>query len=179
MSNQWVDYIHPGILIPKLVRQYCEPESILDVGGGGGTVGGDWGGKKLICVLDIFPPRTAPPNFTCGDGVNAPEIYGEKSFDLVMACEVLEHLEFDRGPIFLEALEKVAKKMVILTTPHGFQEQSPEEHPEEPWQNNIYQKHLSGWCHKDLEKLGYTVYFNGGIDSQGQAAQLIAWKLIT
>lgn len=182
--NIWLkDNVHPGELIPQLVRQQIkmEPSSILDCGGGGGTVGGDWGGGKFIAVLDVFQPTThIPPNFTLGSGLDAVEIYGEKSFDVVMACEVIEHLEFADGPKLLAALEKVAKKIVILTTPHGFQKQDPNDpaNANEPWINNKYQLHLSGWCHTDLEKLGYTVLFNGGMNVEGEAAQLVAWKVL-
>lgn len=172
------EYTHPGVLIPTITRTLLgrEPVSILDVGGGGGTVGGDWGGGKRIDVIDIFPPKTTPPNFTLGDGRDIVKIYGERSFDVVMSCEVLEHLKFEDGPDLLDAMEAVAVNLVILTTTHGFQEQSPEDYPGETWSDNPHQKHISGWCHTDLEALGYTVFFHAG-DVFGESSQLVAWKL--
>lgn len=180
MTISWAPYEHPGSLIPKLVKKYYgDFNTLLDVGVGEGVVGwGVWETKIQIHTLDIFPPKRPVPNFTLGDALNAPKIYGEKKFDVVMACEIIEHLPIENGPAFLKALETVAKGFIILTTPHGFMEHDPILAPNEPWADNPYQKHLSGWCHKDFMALGYDIFFNAGEDEEGKGAQLVAYKVI-
>lgn len=162
---------HPGELVPRLVESIGPFNLLLDVGGGGGTVGKPlW--KCPIHVIDIYPPETIPSNFTLGNALDIVQIYGEKSFDIVLACEVIEHLSREDGLVLLDRLEQVARKCIVITTPNGFDAQDPANFPNEKWAKNPYQKHISGWLPEDFMSRGYTTYFNGG----AVAAQIIAVK---
>lgn len=172
-----IPWEHAGTLLPREFLRFGPFHSILDVGGGPGTVGRFAWGTDNIHVLDAWQPETIPCNFTLGNGLQAVMLYGMKSFDLVLACEMLEHLPKALGPRFLSGLEDVARKLVVITTPYGFAEQDPEDFPDEPWAKNPYQKHLCGWLPDELQDLGFEIILNG-INERGAAegAQIIAWK---
>jgi len=74
--------------------------------------------------------------------------FRSKSFDCVVATEVLEHLSKEDGWMCLEELERVACNKVVLTTPNGFL--------------NV-PSHLSGWIAKELKAKGYKVYGMHGL----------------
>ena len=78
------------------------------------------------------------------EGIDFPE----KSFDAVILIEVLEHLPKERGYEILKKAEKWAKKKVIISTPNGFLLQLERD-------NNLLQKHLSGWGVDEMRKLGF------------------------
>jgi len=77
-----------------------------------------------------------------------------KSIDVVIAIEVIEHLEKHDGYTLLQKMENWAKEKIIISTPNGVWVQ-------DEYDNNPYQKHKSVWQVKDLEKLGFKVY---GVD---------------
>ncbi|MCX6766943.1 MAG: class I SAM-dependent methyltransferase [Candidatus Moranbacteria bacterium] len=74
--------------------------------------------------------------------------FPENSFDAVIMIEILEHLPENVGYAMLEKAGKWAKKKVIVSTPNGFL-------PQNPYGNNPFQKHLSGWEIGTMEKLGF------------------------
>lgn len=77
------------------------------------------------------------------------EVYfPEKSFDAVIMIEVLEHLPAKTGYEMLEKAGNWAKKRVIISTPNGFL-------PQKALDGNLFQKHLSGWDIKTMEKLEF------------------------
>jgi len=77
-----------------------------------------------------------------------------KSYDCVMALDVLEHLEKADGFQLLEEMEKIAKKKIIVQTPNGFMPQKDE---------CPLQVHRSGWVINDFEKRGYAVKGMAGL----------------
>ncbi|MCU0822969.1 MAG: glycosyltransferase [Spirochaetes bacterium] len=78
-----------------------------------------------------------------------------KSFDIVTAIEVLEHLTKEEGGILLNNMESWARKRVIITTPNGYLNQ-------DELDMNPYQIHNSGWKIGDFKKLGYKTKGLGG-----------------
>lgn len=79
------------------------------------------------------------------------KVYKNKSFDAVIALDVIEHLEKKESIALIRKMEKIARKKVILLTPNGFYHQ-------DMYDDNPYQVHKSEWSIKDLEKLRYKVY---------------------
>lgn len=175
----------PGTFVPLIASYFGPHDSLLDVGSGGGIVGLD--GWQIphdnIWTLDIFPPETPWRNFRLADAFRADLEFGIKSFDVVMACELLEHVKKEDGPKLLRVLEFVARRLVIGTTPNGFLEQDPEKAPHEPWAKNPYQKHLCGWSAPELIELGYCVVANAAPPADPRdifpgGASLIFWKQV-
>jgi SAM-dependent methyltransferase len=78
------------------------------------------------------------------------EFFGPKSFDAAIALDVIEHFDKPEGYRFLEMLESIARKRVIIFTPNGFL-------PQDEWDGNVHQLHRSGWEVYDFELRGYRV----------------------
>ena len=73
-----------------------------------------------------------------------------KSFDCVLASDVIEHFTKKEGEKLIEMIESIAKKKVIIYTPNGFLKQGE-------YDNNPWQVHKSGWYVKEMQKRGYKV----------------------
>lgn len=69
----------------------------------------------------------------------------------MVSLDLIEHLKEDDAIILIKKMELIAKKYVIMHTPNGFVAQ-------EPYENNPYQRHLSGFDVKFFKKAGYKVY---------------------
>lgn len=87
--------------------------------------------------------------------------YKNKSFDVVMALQVLEHLEKNESLKILDKLEKIAKKQVIVSMPIG-----KTYHP--PADGNILQLHKSGFLPSELKDRGYKVIKMGRKEIEGE-----------
>ena len=94
--------------------------------------------------------------YKIGDAERIDKFYEPKSFDAVMALDLIEHLEKKNGLRLLKKMEAIAKKKVIVLTPNGFIKQDSIE-------DNPYQVHQSGWTVEELKKLGYKVYGMRGL----------------
>lgn len=151
--------------LPRLVKEQLSGSySVLDVGCGRCSILAACKNKKTLYKvgLDFYEPYIVKSKLM---GIHDQYILADvrqglpfpsKSFDCVIASEVIEHLTKADGLRMIKELERVAKNKIILTTPNGFLEAfpGPEDNPEE--------KHISGWVAKELKALGFKVYgFNG------------------
>lgn len=78
----------------------------------------------------------------------------DKSVDTVFALDFIEHLEKPDGLRLLREAERVARRQVLIYTPHGFFPQSyddPEKHDRWGMDGGFWQTHRSGW---ELEDFG-------------------------
>ena len=82
--------------------------------------------------------------------------FKDKSFDCVVALDLIEHLTKEEGAKLLKDIERIAKKKVVIFTPNGFV-------PQGEYDGNTYQIHKSGWGFKEMEKKGYKVYGLNGL----------------
>ena len=89
--------------------------------------------------------------------INAPwdqviGMFPDKSVDTVFALDFIEHLEKQDGLRMLREAERVARRQVVVYTPHGFFPQSHnDEHDRWGMDGGYWQTHRSGW---DLEDFG-------------------------
>jgi predicted TPR repeat methyltransferase len=79
-----------------------------------------------------------------------------KSFDAVVALDVLEHVSRQEGIALLKKMEMWAKKKVIIHTPNGYLHQ-------EGYDENPLQEHKSGWIANDFTQKGFTVIGMDGL----------------
>lgn len=147
-----------GYSLSSLLSKEIEDEwRILDIGCGQSSPlkGVEKGIYKV--GLDIYKPYilkslklSIHDNYVLGDARALQ--FKSKSFDCVMATEVLEHLDKHDGEKMIKEMERVAKKKILMTTPNGFLPTyaGPDDNPEET--------HLCGYTAAELKKLGFKVY---------------------
>lgn len=80
------------------------------------------------------------------------EIFVPNSFDVVIALDIIEHLEKEESLDMIKQCETIARKSVILETPEGYIPQNidVQGHGGDEWQT-----HRCGWEVDELKKLGY------------------------
>ena len=81
--------------------------------------------------------------------------FEEKSFDCVIAIDLIEHFSKEDGLNLLRIMEKISKKKVVISTPNGFV-------PQNEYDGNRYQVHLSGWSYEEMVKMGFRIIGIGG-----------------
>jgi ubiquinone/menaquinone biosynthesis C-methylase UbiE len=74
------------------------------------------------------------------------------AFDTVLLLEVIEHMVKNEGVKLLKEAERVATRLVLVSTPSFFMRQEAKD-------ANVFQKHLSKWTIKDFIRLGYSIRF--------------------
>jgi SAM-dependent methyltransferase len=100
----------------SLVPENCS--SILDVGCGDGRITNR---LTSLCskVAGVDGSREALNHVDVERVLGSVDLlpFGDKSFDLVLCCEVLEHLPFGSYPRAVEEVQRVAAKSIIVTVP--------------------------------------------------------------
>jgi SAM-dependent methyltransferase len=131
--------------------------SLLDVGCGaaspiaaagyaGWTVGVDLSPHALRAARAARTHRA----LVQADAAALGRVFRPRSVDAVIALDVIEHLERAPALELLAALERIARRRVVVFTPNGFVPQ-----PATP--ENPHQAHRSGFTAGDLRGLGYEV----------------------
>lgn len=120
---------------------------------------------EKIHGVDLYEPyinfckrRGIHDSYTLCDARKLP--FKNKSFDIVMALQVLEHLDKNDAFKVLSNLEKIARKQVIISTPIGLTF-----HP--AVDGNKLQLHKSGFMPEELEAKGYKVIKMGRKEVEG------------
>jgi len=90
--------------------------------------------------------------------------FPEGSFDAIILIEVIEHLPEEVALEIIKKTEKWAKKKVIISSPNGFIGQKAVD-------NNLLQRHLSGWNLAKMQELGYHSHGLAGWKFLRQEAQ--------
>ncbi|MBN1804565.1 MAG: class I SAM-dependent methyltransferase [Sedimentisphaerales bacterium] len=151
-----------GFRLPVLIGREIEKDwTILDVGCGRQSPLKYVSKGSYRVGLDMYEPYIAESRrqkihdeYVVGDARSLP--FDARSFDCVIATDVLEHLSKADGLKMIGEMERVARRKIILTTPNGFLPTyaGPKDNPEE--------EHLCGWSREHLTELGFKVYgFNG------------------
>ena len=131
-------------------------KTILDVGCGEKSPISFLENKYTTVGIDGYKPaiekskkRKIHNAYILGDIKKLDSLVKEKSFDAVVALDVIEHLKKGDGYKLLDSMERAARKKVILVTPNGFIPQYNK--------GNKLQAHLSGWSVEDFTNRGYHV----------------------
>lgn len=131
-----------------------EGKTVLDIGCGNNSPFKYFSENFYSVGVDLFKPylkeskRGKIHNEYILSDVKKVE-FKEKSFDIVLCLDVLEHLTKEDGYELIKKMENWGKKIIIFT-PNGFLEQNE-------YDENKLQVHLSGWTVKAFKDLGYDV----------------------
>ncbi|MCH8327672.1 MAG: class I SAM-dependent methyltransferase [Candidatus Marinimicrobia bacterium] len=152
-------------------------ESVLDLGCGSDSVIGSIKDRLSRSVgTDLFDPslelsrqKRLHHEYFNIDVLEAADQFGPDSFDCVVAIDLIEHLERDDGLRLIEQMEMMARIKVIIFTPNGFV-------PQEPFDGNQWQRHISGWGVDEMRDRGYKVIgINGWKPLRGEFARVRWW----
>ncbi|MDE2018758.1 MAG: class I SAM-dependent methyltransferase [Patescibacteria group bacterium] len=145
----------------KLARELAGCKTVLDVGCGNSSIIERIPGDFHSTGLDAYEPyleesrqKGIHDEYICANLLTAD--LPEKSYDAVIAFDVVEHLERPDALRFLNNLERWAEKKIIVATPNGFVP-TLECHRRSDPQLDHLQIHKSGWTVSDLKKMGYQV----------------------
>jgi len=140
----------------RTIRKSLDRGTILDLGCGKGWswrsfVNGKGDNSFLTVGADISLPYLSycKEKRLYGDLVRCDVRrlpFKEKSFDIVLLLQLVEHFEKEDGLRLIEEAEKIARRQVIIATPVGFLE---------------YEWHFSGWEPDELKSLGYEITGHG------------------
>jgi SAM-dependent methyltransferase len=173
ISKFYRKLIEKRSFLNELKELLVESKSILDVGCGANSPFGLLNLDIDSTGIDIHKPsilkskaKNFHNNYIECNLIELDKYVEPKSFDTVISLDVIEHFEKKDGLLFLEKMEKVAIKKLIIFTPNGFLKQVPKD-------NNPFQEHKSGWKVDELKKLGFIVIgINGWKPFRGELAKI-------
>jgi len=105
---RWISYWYQLREVRRL-----EPESMLEIGVGNGTVSRHLARDGIAVTTCDFDARLAPD--VCGDVRRLP--FADESFDLVLCAQVLEHISFSEFPDLLDEIRRVSRRYAVITLP--------------------------------------------------------------
>ena len=175
--------MRPFSYFAELERAIGNAKTVLDVGCGYPSPI-RWFSKKFYSVgVDAFEPsiEKSRAEGIHNDYINADVLeigmrLSDKSFDCVLALDLIEHLSKEDGLKLLEMMEHIAKKKVVVFTPNGFVPQV--EYSDNPFQiqGNPWQIHKSGWTTEEMRMRGYTVVGINGLRCLRGAFGFVKYK---
>lgn len=126
---------------------------------------------KMILGCDIFPRyldeiKHKYPTIVLG--VDEIQKFRDESYDIVIALDVVEHVDHQKAIKMIRDMQDIARKKVIIYTPRKFDEN--EESVSNAWGlgYNEHQRHKCLVSKKELEDLGFNVN-NDNIDGGNYA----------
>lgn len=148
-------------------------KTLLDVGCGDNSPIKNFSSRLHTTGVDAFAPsidnskkKGIHNEYYLMDILAINEKFKPGSFDVVIACDVIEHVTKENGWILMEHMELIASKKIIFYTPNGFLKQGDRF-------NNPWQVHHSGWTAKEFEDRGYEVIgINGVKPLRGEFAKV-------
>lgn len=170
----------------KLILKNIMPSGklkVLDLGCGTGVAGEILNHKKIceFMGIDIYEPylkicrkkgyykKLVKADITKID-------ISEKSFDVILLLQVIEHLHKKQVMSLLEKCFKAAKRAVIISVPNGLCLQ-------EQYDDNRYHRHRSTWSVREIKQMGFQVFGQGlkiiyGEQSYGGERYLSWWQKV-
>ena len=164
-------------IVRALEHAVGDAQTVLDVGCGNNSPLGRFRGRPGSSVgVDIFGRWIAE---SAAKGIHdeyvemsvlaIAERFGTGSFDVVLCCDLLEHLDKRDGESLLTQMEEVARSRVVVLTPNGFVPQGA------TW-GNPHQVHRSGWAAAEFREREYDVTGFGGLAHLRGERGTIRWR---
>ena len=179
-------YISRYLILAGIIDSYRYHKSdqklkILEVGGSGSILSHFI--DTDLTIIDILPNRDKLANYIQGSALAMP--FADKSYDMVISSDVLEHIPNDDRTAFLKELSRVTKDIVVVAAPFNL----PGVRSAEISANNFY-KDMIGEDHRwlaehlvdELPNLNQTksILENKGMETGHFChTTLYYWQLIT
>jgi hypothetical protein len=162
MGLDGIRRILPSDLRFMLDRELDDCCSIIDLGCGPSSPLRYVSKKSHTVGVEIFRPyireskrQGIHDEYVLADLADIKARFEPRSFDCVLALEVIEHFDKGEGLKLIGDMVGLASKKIIISTPNGF-------YPQGECDGNIRQTHKSGWDVEEMVKRGYRVSgFNG------------------
>lgn len=158
-----------------LKRNILGQHKILELGAGRNSYVRQAVSSIEITAIDLFEPsiQYAKENeiydfYIKGDVNRLITIVPKKTFDSVVAFDLIEHLSKEDGLRLIENMIMVAKQKIIIYTPNGFL-------PQPAHDKNPFQEHISGWTYYEMKNLGFEVH---GINGYKNLRKMFANPII-
>lgn len=145
-----------GMYLAEVARALEGCSSVLDIGCGAGSPLRHLGIDRLVGVDGYGPAieearsNNTHHEFHLSDVRTIGEAFPPKSFDAVVALDLIEHLTKEEGHKLLAGMERIASRRIVIFTPNGFVPQMS--------QDGDLQEHLSGWEPREMRGFGYDVF---------------------
>ena len=160
-----------------LEREVCSCVSLLDVGCGERSPISFFTKRLAYTVgVDAFEPAIAKSralgihdDYRCMNVLDIEKEIPDRSFDCTVALDLIEHLTKEDGLRLLRAMERIARRKVVVFTPQGFL-------PQHAVGGNEFQRHLSGWEVDEMRGMGYRVIGISGWKPLRGAEAKPAWQ---
>ncbi|WP_178090649.1 bifunctional 2-polyprenyl-6-hydroxyphenol methylase/3-demethylubiquinol 3-O-methyltransferase UbiG [Pseudomonas sp. SJZ079] len=157
------------LIVKKMVAVACDKENrklrVLDVGCGTTSMLSELAGevslrgKCHLVGLDVYGPTI---EWNRVNGFHDEYVLSDirehdpvHKYDVVVATDLIEHFGKDEAYALLKKLESMAGRSIILITPNGYRENTPQD-------GNFYMEHKCGFNAGELRSLNYAVYGAGG-----------------
>lgn len=149
--------------IGKVIEENIESvDTVLDLGCGIMQATDDLRCKSIL-GCDIWPVyldkiKYLHPTITLR--MDELDRFRDNSYDVVIALDIVEHLEKDLALKSIKEMQRIARKMVFVYTPARFK--TNEENTVNVWELGAcdYQKHLCLVTKQELEGMGFSVTTN-------------------
>lgn len=166
----------------EIIQNYITPEDIvLDIGCGIGIPTRGVKAKFIIGVDAYQPYCEKCRDFCLPLHIDASEstfqtMFLDKSIDIVLLLDVLEHFEKPDAERLIDLAERVARKFIIVYTPEDFLTQE-----QDNWGlgGDKWQKHRCGFKREDFIERGYafTIYPGDQVHDREYVAILAVKKM--
>jgi len=169
----------------ELEKLTLDCKSLLDVGCGNNSPIKHFSNKLYTVGVDAYIPSIEKSknqgihnDYLNIDVMDIGKKIHPKSFDCVLASDLIEHLTKENGLKLIKMMEEIATKKVIIFTPNGFL-------PQGEYDNNPWQIHHSGWDVEEMQDLGYKIIgINGWKSLRGEYAiikfkPIFLWTLLS
>jgi SAM-dependent methyltransferase len=104
-------------ILRVLKRELAEKNSLLEIGSGSVGIGKFHHGSFVGCDISFLYPPKAPMIPVIGSGALLP--FGDQSFDVVVASDVLEHIPRDKRMSVVREALRVTRKVAVFGFPSG------------------------------------------------------------
>ena len=123
--------------------------------------------------VDVKRESSTLDPFLKADIRYADKLFTPKSYDLVVAIDVIEHLRKDEGYKLLQEMEKIARRRVLIFSPQGDYMVGQCQEGQ-----SSYDAHWSGWTAEEFDAMGYFVILCPDFHPTLGIGAFWAWKIL-